>query len=221
MHHFRGARAVAVIEQSGPYLHLVTESCPGAGLSVGGALSCCIHHCRSGSGPLSLWWSIGWVGRGTLGCPYSAEEHPGGRGQAGDRASDTERPAAVITGAGARGQDRQPGRRHHRRPGALPEPGADQHARVHRQAAGQRAGREHHGARHEQPPPSQTDSAQVRPHLREPRVDRDPQRCHVLAGLAEHHPALDAGQQPRGQHAGLGVRAQLPALAHPLQRVGQ
>jgi hypothetical protein len=61
----------------------------------------------------------------------------------------------------------------------------------------------------------------VRPYLREPRVHRDPQRRHVLADLAEHHPALNAGQQPRGQHGGLGVRAQFPALAHPLQRVRQ
>ena len=45
--------------------------------------------------------------------------------------------------------------------------------------------------------------------------------AHVLAGLAEHHPALDAGQQPRGQNGGPGVRAQLPALAHPLQRASQ
>ena len=56
---------------------------------------------------------------------------------------------------------------------------------------------------------------------REPRVHRYPQRRDVLAGLAEHHPALDAGKQPRGQDGRLGVRAQLPALAHPLQRAGQ
>jgi len=36
---------------------------------------------------------------------------------------------------------------------------------------------------------------------------------HVLAGLAEHHPALDAGQQPRGQQGRVGVRTQFPRAA--------
>ena len=84
---------------------------------------------------------------------HAAEEHPGRRGQAGDRAPDAERPVAVVAGVEAGGQDRQPGRRHHRRAGALPEPGADQHARAGGQAAGQRAGGEQRGARHEHPPP--------------------------------------------------------------------
>ena len=66
-----------------------------------------------------------------------------------------------------------------------------------------------------------TELAQVSSYLPEPRLHRGAQRCDVPAGLAEHHPALDAGQQPRGQHGGLGARAQFPALAHPLQRAGQ
>src|SRR5512146_348711 len=63
-----------------------------------------------------------------------------------------------------------------------------------------------------------TESAQERSHLRERRLHRHAQRRHVLAGLAEHHPAFDARQQPGGQHRGRRVRAQLPALAHPFQR---
>src|SRR6266498_2993035 len=69
--------------------------------------------------------------------------------------------------------------------------------------------------------PISTELAELRPHLPEPRLHRDAQRPYVLAGLAEHHPALDAGQQPGGQLGGLGVRAQFPALAHPLQCVRQ
>ena len=51
------------------------------------------------------------------------------------------------------------------------------------------------------------ESGQVRPHLPEPCLHRDAQRRDVLAHPAEHHAALDAGQQSRGQLGGLGVRA--------------
>jgi hypothetical protein len=56
---------------------------------------------------------------------HTAEEHPGRRGQAGDRAPDAERLVAVVAGVEAGGQDRQPGRGHQRRAGPLRQPGAD------------------------------------------------------------------------------------------------
>src|SRR5689334_817516 len=55
--------------------------------------------------------------------------------------------------------------------------------------------------------PISTELVQVGSYLREPGVHRDAQRGYVLASLAEHHPALDAGQQACGQHGGLRVRA--------------
>src|SRR6185437_14969618 len=69
--------------------------------------------------------------------------------------------------------------------------------------------------------PISTDSACACPYLPEPRRHRDAQRRDVLADLAEHHSALDARQQPGGEHGGLGGRAQFPVRAHPLKRVRQ
>ena len=113
---------------------------------------------------------------------HAAEEHPGRRGQAGDRAPDSERPVTVVAGVEASGQDGQPGRRHQCRAGALPEPGADQHARAHGQAAGQRAGGEQRGPRHEHPPPSEQ-VAGAAAEQQQPAVGDQVARQHPLQAL--------------------------------------
>ena len=118
---------------------------------------------------------------GALG-QHAAEEHPGRRGQAGDRAPDAGRPVPVVAGVEARGQDRQPGRRHQRRAGALPEPGAGQHARARGQAAGQRAGGEQRGPGREHPPPSEQ-VAGAAAEQQQPAVGDQVARQHPLQSL--------------------------------------
>src|ERR1700728_2929998 len=83
-----------------------------------------------------------------------AEEQPDHRGHPADPGPHAQRlvPVGVLEGGG---QDGQRGRRHHRRPEALGEPGADQQPLTVGQPAGQRRDGEQRGSGHQQPPPPQ------------------------------------------------------------------
>ncbi len=69
---------------------------------------------------------------------HAAEKHPGGRGEPGHATPDAERRVPIGTLPEAGRQQRQRGREHHRGAQALREAGADQHAGVPGESAGER-----------------------------------------------------------------------------------
>ncbi len=70
---------------------------------------------------------------------HATEEDTDGGAEPAHRAPHAERPGAVAVVGEGGGEDRQAGRGHQRRADALGDPGADQHAGVRREPAGQRA----------------------------------------------------------------------------------
>ena len=121
----------------------------------------------------------------------AAEEHAGRGGETADRTPDAERRVAIGALVERRRQDRQRGRRHHRRADPLEQASGDEHPLAARQARRERARAEHDQAGEEDPPsPEQVGESaaeQQQPPVGQQIAARDP--LQVL--LREVKRALD------------------------------